>query len=169
MSEVVLVTGGSGLVGSAIKRVVDENDSSSSNYKYVFLSSRDADLSDYNDAKRVFELHKPTYVVHLAAMVGGLFKNMSNNLDFFRVNMKINDHVLQLSAKSHVKKCVSCLSTCIFPDKTSYPIDESMVSPALSFNNIYATLSLSLADSFGPTARVQLRLLVRETNDRRAE
>ena len=26
-----------------------------------------------------------------------------------------------------VKKVVSCLSTCIFPDKTSYPIDETMV------------------------------------------
>jgi len=23
---------------------------------------------------------------------------------------------------------VSCLSTCVFPDKTSYPIDETMVS-----------------------------------------
>ena len=26
-----------------------------------------------------------------------------------------------------VKKLVSCLSTCIFPDKTTYPIDETMV------------------------------------------
>ena len=26
-----------------------------------------------------------------------------------------------------VDKLVSCLSTCIFPDKTSYPIDESMI------------------------------------------
>jgi hypothetical protein len=26
-----------------------------------------------------------------------------------------------------VVKCVSCLSTCIFPDKTTYPIDETMV------------------------------------------
>merc|ERR1712070_924179 len=26
-----------------------------------------------------------------------------------------------------VIKCVSCLSTCIFPDKTSYPIDETMI------------------------------------------
>jgi GDP-L-fucose synthase len=26
-----------------------------------------------------------------------------------------------------VKKVVSCLSTCIFPDKTTYPIDETMV------------------------------------------
>lgn len=26
-----------------------------------------------------------------------------------------------------VAKLVSCLSTCIFPDKTSYPIDEGMI------------------------------------------
>merc|ERR1711998_502410 len=26
-----------------------------------------------------------------------------------------------------VEKLVSCLSTCIFPDKTAYPIDETMV------------------------------------------
>ena len=28
---------------------------------------------------------------------------------------------------AQVKKCVSCLSTCIFPDKTTYPIDETML------------------------------------------
>ena len=27
-----------------------------------------------------------------------------------------------------VVKLVSCLSTCIFPDKTTYPIDETMVN-----------------------------------------
>jgi GDP-L-fucose synthase len=26
-----------------------------------------------------------------------------------------------------IEKCVSCLSTCIFPDKTTYPIDETMI------------------------------------------
>ncbi len=33
-------------------------------------------------------------------------------------------------ACAHKYKCakvVSCLSTCIFPDKTAYPIDETMV------------------------------------------
>lgn len=32
-----------------------------------------------------------------------------------------------LSIFFKVKKVVSCLSTCIFPDKTTYPIDETMV------------------------------------------
>jgi len=41
--------------------------------------------------------------------------------------MKMNDHILELSHQFGVQKVVSCLSTCIFPDKTSYPIDETMV------------------------------------------
>ncbi|KAG8277112.1 GDP-L-fucose synthase [Homalodisca vitripennis] len=41
--------------------------------------------------------------------------------------MKINDNVLQACFEEGVTKVISCLSTCIFPDKTSYPIDETMV------------------------------------------
>lgn len=60
-------------------------------------------------------------------MVGGLFKNMKYKLDFLRENMLINDNVLWQSKEHNVKKVVSCLSTCILPDKTTYPIDETMV------------------------------------------
>lgn len=67
-------------------------------------------------------------------MVGGLFHNMNNNLDFLRKNMQMNDNVLALSHEYNVKKVVSCLSTCIFPDKTTYPIDETMVS---YLNNVH--------------------------------
>ena len=42
--------------------------------------------------------------------------------------MLINDNVLNTSFEMKVKKVVSCLSTCILPDKTTYPIDETMVS-----------------------------------------
>lgn len=77
--------------------------------------------------KAIFDKYKPTHVIHLAAMVGGLFKNMKYKLDFLRDNMLINEHVLWQSKEHNVKKVVSCLSTCIFPDKTTYPIDETMV------------------------------------------
>ena len=52
---------------------------------------------------------------------------MRANLDFFRKNMLINDNILHTSYETGVHKVVSCLSTCIFPDKTTYPIDETMV------------------------------------------
>lgn len=41
--------------------------------------------------------------------------------------MSINDNVLSVAQECGVKKVVSCLSTCIFPDKTTYPIDETMI------------------------------------------
>ena len=33
-------------------------------------------------ARALFELHRPSHVIHLAAMVGGLFKNMKYQADF---------------------------------------------------------------------------------------
>ena len=38
--------------------------------------------SDMASTRALFEKHRPTHVVHLAAMVGGLFKNMKYKLDF---------------------------------------------------------------------------------------
>ncbi|XP_012553654.2 GDP-L-fucose synthase [Hydra vulgaris] len=123
--QVILVTGGTGLVGKAIQQIVNED--IRPNEFFIFLSSKDADLSCLDQVEKLFEKHQPTHVIHLAALVGGLFKNLSANLDFFRKNMAINDNILACCYKYKVKKCVSCLSTCIFPDKTTYPIDETMV------------------------------------------
>ncbi|RVE51458.1 hypothetical protein evm_003859 [Chilo suppressalis] len=128
--NVVLVTGGSGLVGQAIRTIVEEEQTKNpdkQNETWLFSGSKDGDLRDKNQTEALFEKHRPTHVIHLAAMVGGLFHNMAHNLDFFRENMAINDNVLSASHKYDVKKVVSCLSTCIFPDKTTYPIDETMV------------------------------------------
>jgi len=52
---------------------------------------------------------------------------MRKKVDFYRENTLINDNVMECCRIYGVKKLVSCLSTCIFPDKTSYPIDETMV------------------------------------------
>jgi GDP-L-fucose synthase len=38
--------------------------------------------SNTEQTEAIFEKHKPTHVIHLAAMVGGLFHNMAHNLDF---------------------------------------------------------------------------------------
>ena len=135
--ETVLVTGGSGLVGSAIRNVYQDN---YQNYQYIFLSSKDCDLTNLEDTKQLFEKIKPNYVIHLAANVGGLFKNMNHKVDMFEKNIIINLNVLKCCHDFKVKKCISCLSTCIFPDKTNYPINEEMLhnGPPHISNNAYA-------------------------------
>ncbi|XP_052604013.1 GDP-L-fucose synthase isoform X1 [Peromyscus californicus insignis] len=122
----ILVTGGSGLVGRAIQKVVADG-AGLPGEEWVFVSSKDADLTDAAQTKALFQKVQPTHVIHLAAMVGGLFRNIKYNLDFWRKNVHINDNVLHSAFEVGTRKVVSCLSTCIFPDKTTYPIDETMI------------------------------------------
>lgn len=130
-NTIVLVTGGSGLVGQALQHVIgndrDPRFGGRSDEQWVFLGSKDGDLRKYAEAKAVFERYKPTHVVHLAAMVGGLFRNIKYKAEMYRDNMLINDNVIHCAHEAKCQKVLSCLSTCIFPDKTSYPIDESMI------------------------------------------
>jgi nucleoside-diphosphate-sugar epimerase len=66
----------------------------------------DWDIIDFHrkreDTKAIFEKYKPTHVIHLAALVGGLFKNMKYKLDMLRDNMLINDNVLDVSKEYNV-------------------------------------------------------------------
>lgn len=48
-------------------------------------------------------------------------------VEFWRNNILMQDNIMILCKEYGVKKLVSCLSTCIFPDKTTYPIDETMI------------------------------------------
>jgi GDP-L-fucose synthase len=55
-------------------------------------------------------------------------------------NLMINYNVIKCAHDYKVEKLISCLSTCIFPDKVSYPIVESMLheGPPHFSNDSYA-------------------------------
>ncbi len=132
----ILVTGGTGLVGSAIQSIVHLYPQ----YQFIFLSSKDCNLTNWDQTIQYFNLIKPDYIIHLAAMVGGLFKNMKWKVDMLENNIAINSNVLKAAHQVQVKKLIACLSTCIFPDKTTYPINESMLhnGPPHFSNDAYA-------------------------------
>ena len=69
----VLITGGTGLVGSAIKTISKDYESK---YNFIYVERKMCDLLNYNSTLAYFMENKPDYVIHLAANVGGLFKNM---------------------------------------------------------------------------------------------
>ena len=116
----ILVTGGTGLVGSAIKKQFEDN----LNYNFLFLSSSMCNLLDYSATLQCFSEFNPDYIIHLAANVGGLFKNLSQPVQMLEDNIQINSNVLRVAHEIKVTKLIACLSTCIFPDKVQYPISE---------------------------------------------
>jgi GDP-L-fucose synthase len=47
------------------------------------------------ETRAIFEKYRPTCVIHLAALVGGLFRNMKYKVEFYRENTLINDNVME--------------------------------------------------------------------------
>ena len=110
----VLVTGGTGLVGSAVRELHPE---------WTYVSSNTyGSLTEITNVRRMFDMENPDVVVHLAANVGGLFKNMNKRLEMFEDNVLINTHVLSEAAKRGTSRVISMLSTCIFPDGLEDPL-----------------------------------------------
>jgi GDP-L-fucose synthase len=127
-SNVVLVTGSNGLVGMAVRDEVSSGKPlEDCSPRWFFASSKDADLRDLHATWALFERVQPTHVLHLAAHVGGLFANMKNQVEFWRDNNSMQDNIFQCCKEFKVKRLVSCLSTCIFPDRAPLPMDESMI------------------------------------------
>jgi len=119
--KTILITGGSGLVGSAILSISKLYETK---YKFIFLNSKMCNLLNYAETLQYFTEVQPDYVIHLAANVGGLFKNMKHPVQMLEENLLMNTNVLKVSHILKVEKLVACLSTCIFPDKVDYPITE---------------------------------------------
>ena len=65
---------------------------------------------------------------------------MNFKVDMFESNIQINLNVLKCCYLFDVEKVVSCLSTCIFPDQTEYPITEKDLhnGPPHFSNDAYA-------------------------------
>jgi len=118
----VLITGGTGLVGSAIKTISKDYEKK---YNFIYVERKHCDLLNYDSTLTYFIENKPDYVIHLAANVGGLFKNMENPVQMLEENILINLNVVKAAHFVKVEKLIACLSTCIFPDKTTYPISEN--------------------------------------------
>lgn len=133
----VLVTGGSGLVGTAFKK------SENKGIEWKVLDGPSANGIDLLDRNKVFELFSSLEVdavVHTAARVGGIKANLKNPLSFYSENIQINTNVLDACKNAGIKKCISFLSTCVYPDNSIYPLLEDRIhdGPPHESNEFYA-------------------------------
>ena len=104
------------MVGYAIKELNLPN--------MVYLTRDDVDLTDFSNTRKLFQKIKPEKVIHLAALVGGIGGNTIHSGEYFYNNLMINANVLESARLVNVKNLVSCMSTCIFPDSCTYPLNE---------------------------------------------
>jgi GDP-L-fucose synthase len=113
----ILVTGGSGLVGNYLKKIIPNA---------IYITSKDYNLIKENEVKQMFIDHNPDTIIHLAARVGGIIDNINHPAEYFTENVLMNTLLIEYSYRYNVTKFLGILSTCIYPDTVeSYPLKET--------------------------------------------
>ena len=109
--DLILVTGGTGLIGSNLTRRLKE-----SGYNVISVGSK-VDLRIEKNATELFDKYKPNVVFHLAAKVGGIFANSNYKADFYSDNILINTNVVNASKKYNVEYMFAMGTGCAYPKK----------------------------------------------------
>lgn len=118
----ILITGGSGLVGTALSNILVKKGFTN----ILALSRKDCDLLNTDDTERLFRDYRPDFVFHLAAAVFGIMGNMENKGRSFFENEMINLNVIEAANRAKIKKFLGMGSGCVYPyPPPEIPLQES--------------------------------------------
>lgn len=123
----VVVTGGTGLVGTYLQNYIDG----------VYINSSHYDLTRESDVADLYHDHEPDVVIHLAAKVGGIMDNIEYPFEYYEENLLMNTYMVKYARHFKVQKFIGVLSSCIFPDVVDhYPmVEEDMHKDLPNANN----------------------------------
>jgi GDP-L-fucose synthase len=137
----IYIAGYKGLVGSAIKRKLEEKQ-----YTNLICSDvGDFDLQRQQEVERFFEKEKPDYVFLAAAKVGGIWANKTYPAEFIYSNISIQTNIIHAAYKYGVKKLLFLGSSCIYPRLAPQPMKEEhlLASPLEPTNEAYAIAKIA--------------------------
>lgn len=123
MKKIVLVTGGNGVLGAGVQAIQNR-------YKqlnFVFPRQSELDLLSSEQTQTYVEQLMPAYILHLAAVSGGIGLSMSKPADLLRDNVLMNFNILEAARRVGVSKLVMTLSSGMYPEQVKLPISERSI------------------------------------------
>lgn len=137
----IYVAGHRGMVGSAIKRKLEDEGARD----IIYRSSSELDLRDQQSVELFFEEEQPDIVINAAARVGGIMANKEYPWQFLYDNIQMQNNIINSSHKHDVKKLIFLGSSCIYPKHAEQPMHESslLTGPLEPTNQWYAIAKIA--------------------------
>jgi len=128
----VLVTGTSGMVGSAVEKLLRERNE----VNLLTPKRHELDLCDREQVNEYFEEHHPEYVMMIGAKVGGIIANKADPVGFLSENTRMQLNLFEACHKYGVIKNLFLGSSCIYPRECPQPMkEEYLLTGALEPTN----------------------------------
>jgi GDP-L-fucose synthase len=119
-NDLVLILGGSGLVGSALVRAFK-----AAHYTNIIAPSRrELDLLNSNEVSSYIIGKAPKIIIDAAAKVGGIHANNVYRADFILENLAIQNNLFKAALAAKVPNFIFLGSSCIYPKHCPQPILE---------------------------------------------
>ena len=115
----IFVAGHKGMVGSAIVRLLKNQD-----IEIITKDRIELDLLNQGSVQKFFEHKKIDQVYLAAAKVGGIHANNSYPADFIYENLIVQTNIIHSAFLNGVKKLLFLGSSCIYPKYASQPMKE---------------------------------------------
>ena len=141
LTGTVFVAGHRGMVGSAVCRRLEQQDS-----VRVLTATRDElDLCNPAQTAAFFEANRPDAVIFAAAKVGGIVANNSYPVEFLSDNVTMAVSAINAAFETQVKRFLFLGSTCIYPRDCPQPIQEDslLTGPLEKTNEAYALAKIT--------------------------
>ena len=115
-----VVTGGAGFLGRSVVKALHERGA-----KQVFIPrSADYDLRQHEAVLDLLNDTQPDFIIHLAAVVGGIGANRAHPAEFFYDNLMMGTQLLHEAWRIGIKKFVTIGTVCAYPKFTPVPFHE---------------------------------------------
>lgn len=116
----LLVTGGTGFLG---KHVVDQMKFAPP-MDFVTPRSIDLDLTDRAATLKYFAAYRPTTILHMAALCGGILANKNSPADFLHKNVDMASNLYEAAKSVDCKNIYTLGSVCAYPKFCPTPFRE---------------------------------------------
>ena len=115
----VLVTGGNGFLGRVVVSMLRDRGAD-----VVAPTHDEFDLVDPIATSTMFERHRPSHVIHLAARVGGIGYNQVDPARLYLDNLMMGTNVIEAARRHGTDKTVLLGTVCSYPKFTPVPFRE---------------------------------------------
>lgn len=116
-----LVFGGTGMLGRALVKRLEQDG------PVTALGSSDCDMTRIDEIDLVISSEEPDRVFHCAGLVGGILKNVENQLSFLIKNTQMGMNVIDACVSHGVKHFYNVSSSCVYPRNCAQPMREAML------------------------------------------